>query len=79
MGIFLKKYVKILQILIMIKVKMKDCSTGEIIKYIENNKLMRQESLQGIEMSENELERQNNILLGVDMVIRWLKTIVVQD
>lgn len=45
---------------------------SEVIKYIETKKAERIHELQGLQMSVLEQDMQHSILLGVDMVIRWL-------
>ena len=47
-------------------------SKEDVIKYIEEKKAKREQSLLGVEMSIYETDMQNNMFLGVDMVIRWL-------
>ena len=47
-------------------------SKEAVIKYIEEKKSERKKSLLGEELSYYELNKQNNIFFGVDMVLRWL-------
>ena len=47
-------------------------SKEDVIKYIEEKKEQREKSLLGVELSAYEQDMQNNMFLGVDMVIRWL-------
>lgn len=48
-------------------------SKEDVIKHIEEKKNEREKSLLGLEMPTDERDMQNNMLLGVDMVIRWLR------
>lgn len=48
-------------------------SKKDVIKYIEEKKAKREQSLLGVEMSTYETDMQNNIILGINMAIRWIK------
>ena len=48
-------------------------SKEDVIKHIEEKKNEREKSLLGLEMSTYEHDMQNNMVLGVNMVIRWLR------
>ena len=48
-------------------------SKEDVIKYIEEKKAKREQSLLGVEMSTYETDMQNNIILGINMAIRWIK------
>ncbi len=45
----------------------------EIISYIEEKKEERNKFLSSVEMCLDEMNNQNSMLFGVDMVIRWIK------
>lgn len=50
-------------------------SKEEIINYIKVKKVEREKSLLGVELSAYEQDMQNNMFLGVDMVIKWINEI----
>jgi hypothetical protein len=50
-------------------------SKEKVIKYIEDKKTEREQSLLGLDMTARQQKVQNMMFLGVDMVIRWINEI----